>query len=220
VKRSYASVLLRRTLPKRAVGPVLALLSQGERSLMGRFGFGASLKSQRPVAEDGSPLPWLPYVVTEILKARLKPDMAVFEFGGGYSTRFFMTRVGTVTTVEHDASWCRKLQEQVDPNVSVLFRDAVNLRAYASAITEADRSFDLVLVDGIARVESFSAALPALSSRGVILLDDSDRANYEACFVMARKSGFKALSLVGHKPGAISMHQSTLFYRAANCLDI
>ena len=69
---SEASILLRRTLPSRAVGPVLALLAAGnERSLMGRFGYGKSLKTRQPLADDGSPLPWLPYAVTEILKSRL-----------------------------------------------------------------------------------------------------------------------------------------------------
>ena len=146
--------------------------------------------------------------------------MDVFEFGGGYSTQFFMTRVNSVTTVEHDATWCRELQARAQPNVSVLFKDASEPCGYAAAIMQGDRRFDVVLVDGIVRPECFANALRSVSPRGVILLDDSDRSNYAPCFNMAEEHEFNALSLVGHKPGSISLHQSTLFYRRGNCLRI
>jgi hypothetical protein len=216
-----ASIFLRRALPARAVGPALSLFSSGNsRSLMARFGYGKSLKSRQPLAEDGSPLPWMPYVVTEILKSRLGTDLDVFEFGGGFSTQFFMTRVKTVTTVEHNAEWSRDLQSRAQPNVSVMFRDAADPAEYAAAVLHGDRRYDLVVVDGIARPECFANAVRATTARGVILLDDSDRASYAPCFAMGKEHGFNALSLVGHKPGSISVHQSTLFYKPGNCLGL
>lgn len=111
-----------------------------------------------------SRLPWLSFRAIELIQARLRPDHRVFEFGGGGSTLFFLDRVASVVTVEHDAHWFEKLKsdisrsagerwtaiprpaqkgevvEQPDPTVPEHYHSSdpqyagMNFREYASAI--------------------------------------------------------------------------------------
>ena len=51
------------------------------------------------------PMPWLPFVATNWLRAYLRPHMNVFEYGSGASTIYMAKLAGTLFTVEHDAAW-------------------------------------------------------------------------------------------------------------------
>jgi hypothetical protein len=69
---------------------------------------------QRALAPEANPLvdqrPWLTFPAISFLKRSLTPHMRVFEFGAGGSTLFFARHAGEVVSVEHDASWGRKVQ--------------------------------------------------------------------------------------------------------------
>lgn len=220
MRKSVRRVLYR-LLPSRLLLPWLFLLAGRKRSkLLREFGYARSVRLMLPVTERDEPLPWIPYCAVLLLMERLQPDLKVLEFGAGYSTMFFMERVASVLSIEHHPQWIARLRGQLAPNVTLVEASPATPEAYTAHIASSPERFDLILVDGIHRVECFRLALDRLTPRGVLILDDSDRAAYSSVFPLAKTAGLRALNLQGHKAGSIGLYRSTLFYRDGNCLLI
>ena len=64
--------------------------------------FSAITRKASPVSDR---IPWITFGAIDFLKRYLSSDMKVFEYGTGGSTLFFLDRVESVVSVEHDASW-------------------------------------------------------------------------------------------------------------------
>ena len=145
-------------------------------------------------------LAWWTYdavaAVDEHLAAR-GGEARVFEYGAGASTAWLARRSGSVTSVEHDAGFAEFLAPLLTayPNTTLRLvpaapsqRPAVGSRRrghagldfsdYVTAIDAVEGEFDLVVVDGRARVACVRAALPRLAPDGVVLLDNADRDEY------------------------------------------
>ena len=207
-------------LPSRLLVPYLLVFGGRRATLLRVFGFGRSVRSMLPIDEKGSPLPFLPYAMIELLKERLQPDFVLLEFGSGFSTMFFMKRVAKVISIEHDPVWIERLSSRLDTNVTVVSVSRETADTYCAFLAGNQERFDFILVDGRHRVECFRRSIPHLTERGVIVLDDSNRERYAEIFEMARQAGFRSLNLLGHKPTSLELHRTTIFYRAGNCLDI
>jgi precorrin-6B methylase 2 len=212
--------VLYRFLPARLLLPLLLVLEGSSAGVASAWGYARSVRLMRPVDRQDRPLPFLPYCVIDLLAERLRPGMAVLEFGSGYSTLFFMTRVARVTSVEHHQDWLRTLRGRVAANVTLLAVAHASASEYTAPVRAGADRFDLVLVDGRHRTDCFALALERLTAGGVIVLDDSDRAEYAPAFEWAARSGFRVLHLRGHKPTDLGVHRSSIFYRDGNCLGI
>lgn len=148
---------------------------------------------QRRQSTIDSRLPWWPFTAINSVGASLPPDPVVFEFGGGGSTLWLADLGARVTVAEHDREWFEVLREQLgDTAVTLLsepstegtigsvkspgmfFDDYVGLIA-----GQPDEHFDLVIVDGRARVGCGLAAMSKIRPGGTLLLDDSHRPRYE-----------------------------------------
>jgi len=160
------------------------------------------------------------YSIIRLLEERLRGDMTLFEFGSGYSTQFYAEKVGKVTAVEHDAAWYEITRRHLPPNVELVLRSSDADGPYCRTITQAALLFDVVIVDGIDRVNCVHQSLPFLAKRGVLLLDDSERSEYDAARVQAKAAGFRSLSFEGLKPNGNELSCTTLFYRDQNCFGI
>lgn len=72
---------------------------------------------QRTMAADFTPLgggiPWISIPAIDFLRAALRPEMRVHEYGSGGSTRFFSKRVQQVVSVEHDPVWVKKVTSAI-----------------------------------------------------------------------------------------------------------
>jgi len=110
----------------------------------------------------------------------LAHEARVLEIGSGGSTLWLAPRAQSVVSYEHDAGWHDLVRDALVAryvsNVSLRLAP----RPYAPTIRDKEPAdwFDLVIVDGRDRVQSFAAALPKLKRGGVILLDDSQRERY------------------------------------------
>ena len=145
-------------------------------------------------------LAWWTYdavrAVETFLASRPAP-VRVFEYGSGASTAWLARRADQVTSVEHDAGFAAYLSSLLDPAWTVDLRvvEAVRSRAplapsrrkghqgldfdaYVRSIDDVDGAFDLVVVDGRARVACARWALPRLAPDGLLLLDNANRAEY------------------------------------------
>jgi len=145
-------------------------------------------------------LAWWTYdaiaTVEEHLAAR-GGQARVFEYGAGASSAWLARRAHEVTSVEHDEGFADFLDTRLDPSWSVDLRvvpptpseapavpsqrrgqEALDFSRYVHAIDDVPGGFDLVVVDGRARVACARHALGRLAPDGLMLLDNANRAEY------------------------------------------
>lgn len=150
-------------------------------------------------------LAWWSYPAIDAVQAQLADlggQARVFEYGSGASTAWLGRRSASVTSVEHDEGFAGFLRPLLDGD-STLAEASIDLRLvpatpssvpavtsnrrghqgldfsdYVRGIDDADGAFDLVVVDGRARVACVRAALPRLAPGGLVLLDNANRAEY------------------------------------------
>jgi hypothetical protein len=183
-------------------------------------GWMASLERGYPCKSDGTEVPWMNYCVVSFLEQRLKSDFHLFEYGSGFSTLFFSRLVASVTSIEHDRAWFEKVSARLPTNVELVLRAEDDDGEYCRTIHAADRHYDVVIVDGRDRVNCIKQSLGRLASRGVLLLDDSQRAQYAPGIALARSEGYLTLDFEGLKPISSEIGRTTVMYRRDNCFDI
>lgn len=152
-----------------------------------------SLRSGRNALVDGTP--WIPYRAAEWLESYLEPTINVFEWGSGGSTIFIARRAGRLVAVEHSPVWEARiagmLRRRSITNCDLLFVGADAPGAGGEACHEArfdslwvdgektsferyvktidaypDGHFDLVSVDGHARLACIARAVPKVRPEG------------------------------------------------------
>lgn len=179
-------------------------------------GYARSLLEQRPCDKDGRPVPWMSYPMIHLMTERLRPDMILFEYGSGASTRWFVDRVHSVHAVENDAAWHAQVIADVAGTGAVVSLETEE-RRYVGAIAEPGLTFDVVIADGWRRSECCRTAIRYLSPGGVIVLDDSERPKFAGAFVHLHRAGFRHLTMTGVKPAGWAESSTTVFYRDGNC---
>ena len=199
---------------------LLKCLSLIGRGYLHESGWVKSLETRLPVDGVGRPVPWMTLPFNDFIEKRLSATMAVFEYGCGNSTLFFAERVARVDSVEHDIEWVGRLRDKLPGNVHLSFVALEYGGAYAQAVCASGVKYDLVIVDGRDRVRSVVSCFPALSLRGCVVLDDSERLEYEGAVGALRNAGFKRLDFWGLAPGLTYRKCTSVFYRSNNCLGI
>lgn len=154
--------------------------------------------------------------VDEFLAER--PGARVFEFGAGASTLWLAKRAGEVDSVEHDTKFVAYVQELLadTPGVKLhavaptpataetTIRSArhghenLDFGDYVATIDQVGGPFDLVVVDGRARVDAFRRALDHLKDDGVVVFDNIKRKRYWD--VISRLPGLRIELLKGGTP--------------------
>jgi tRNA A58 N-methylase Trm61 len=181
-------------------------------------GWVRSLGTFLPEDADGKPLPWYSYPMIEFLNGRLESGFCVFEYGTGNSTRWFASRVKTVDAVEHDEQWARHAQDNSPHNVRIMHHG--DDETYPDAPNTAGRSFDIIVIDGLRRVECAERCLDCLAPDGVIIFDDAQREGYRSGFQVLESAGFRRLDFYGLAPINATPKSTCVFYRPDNCLKI
>lgn len=147
-------------------------------------------------------LPWWTLSAVDRVDAFLRdrPEAAVFEFGSGASTVWLARRARAVITVEHDAPWLEIVQPFTDntDRINLLHRPAIaatgipaapsgrpgnehlDFARYVAALGETGRRFDVIVIDGRARVACLEAAVRHLAPGGMIVFDNAGRQRYRA----------------------------------------
>jgi Methyltransferase domain len=145
-------------------------------------------------------VPWWTYraidVVDVWLSVRAKP-VRIFEYGSGASTVWLARRADEVHTVEHHAEFAAQFKPMLDEYDNIEFSlvepitssnpiapsekegyDGVDFSAYVWRIDHVGGLFDLIVIDGRARVACLAAALPHLKADGLIVFDNTNRVRY------------------------------------------
>lgn len=168
---------------------------------------------------EGAPIPWLTYPAIAFLKQRLKTDQSVLEYGSGSSTLFFAQKVKELYSIEHHPDWYRRIKNQSPENVH-LFLTTIDYGGNYHKLALSLGKFHIILIDGRDRVNCCRLAPQALHSDGVIILDDSERSNYQAGIQYLLSQGFRQLPFYGLKPRSTRESCTTIFYQPGNCLGL
>ena len=211
-----SSLLQVLTQPKR----LKALLSFNHKGYLKDIGWFKAFDTRSPVDEFGDPIPWVTYSFIDFIKGRLNKQHAVFEFGSGNSTFFYAKYAGLVVSVEHDKDWYDKIVSKKPENSEMIFSELIRGGDYSNMPVKLEEKFDIIIVDGRDRVNCATKAVDALSPKGVIVLDDSEREKYKPAIDFLIKSGFRHIPFSGISPGLFYLKSTSVFYKDDNCLGI
>jgi hypothetical protein len=159
-------------------------------------------------------IPWMPVDAVTILKDIIKQDFEIFEWGSGGSTLFFSQRAKNIISIEYDKQWFndlfleiknrnitninliyqfhdnKKCDEIRNPDKFTSFSRYYNKCVFESYVKTIDKfgMFDLIIVDGRARISCFKRAIFKLKKNGFILIDDMEREHYSVIYDMIPKN--------------------------------
>jgi hypothetical protein len=143
----------------------------------------------------------------------------VFEYGAGNSTRWYAARVHQVVAVEHDDAWAASVQSTAPANATILHRecrgDGTNAPPddpYVTAIADHEiASFDIVVVDGRARVSCVEFVLDRLAPSSLLVLDNSDRPQYRPALEQLAAADLSRIDFAGPAPGSGRLSCTSVF---------
>ena len=181
--------------------------------------FRSVYKSASVDAAD-EPLPWYTYAAIHFVAGRVQPEMSVFEYGSGNSTLWWSRRVAHVSSSEHDRQWYTAMKDQFPANVNCQFVELDEQDSYPLSIRKTSQRFDVIVIDGRQRNRCAQAALDALTDRGVIIWDNTDREEYRPGVEGLLQANFRRLDFHGMAPINTLASCTSVFYRPGNVFGI
>lgn len=166
--------------------------------------------------ENGNALPWMTYPAIKFLQNNLGKDHTIFEFGCGASTLFFAQQVKKVVSLETNQKWFaivnKLLIQATCNNVEItLLQDGLTNHLYENFAKNLTEKFDFIIVDSLKRFECIKNSITALKPQGSIVLDDSERKNYQKIFDFLAKKNFTKQDFQGIAPGQLRIKNTTIF---------
>ncbi len=141
--------------------------------------------------------PWWTYPAISQVDGFLegRTSRRAFEYGSGASTLWLAERCESVDSVEHDAPFAELVRDRMPANVRLHVieptrgdaprvgsarsgYDDADFSDYVAAIDSVGGDFDVIVIDGRARVACLEHASAHLAADGVIVFDNSDRRRY------------------------------------------
>lgn len=170
-----------------------------------------------PQDENGNYLPWMTYPAIEFLQKNINKNQRIFEFGCGASTIFFAKKAKEVIAIETNEKWKNFIEEKLSKeNLSAkitLMADGIDNQSYETFPQKDEEKFDFIIIDSIKRFPCAINAVNALKENGKIILDDSQRQNYQKIFDFFAKNNFQKIDFAGIEPGKLKLKKTTIFFK-------
>lgn len=137
--------------------------------------------------------PWFTEGSIEFLREFLETGTKnILEFGMGASTVWLSKRCNSIVSVEHDSTWFQEVKNAVGDSKSVQLilaespvigdSDLLEISYSYIANSFSDNFFDALIIDGRSRVDCFIHAERKLNTGGLLILDNSERPEYQEIF--------------------------------------
>jgi len=141
--------------------------------------------------------PWMHEKEINLIEKYITPETIMLEWGSGGSTIQFGKLAKQYFSIEHNKGWVNQILPQISKNTEIFYRPAKsqespkcssyeNYQSYVDAGMDISLKhnikFDVVLIDGRARVECAKHIIPYLSDNAVVLVHDfwkHTRARYQ-----------------------------------------
>lgn len=186
-------------------------------------------------------LPWWTYRAVDRVDGILQAHggrAQVFEFGAGASTVWLARRAESVVSVEHHPVWADRVRSLIDAagldNVEVVVPEVparepaevpsfapsgrgLDFRSYVDTLADRPGPYDLVAVDGRARLACLRAAVNHVSDNGVLLLDDAQRLRYQPGLSEASDAGWVVHRNQGASPCEPLRRETAVLSRMRSC---
>ena len=175
--------------------------------------FSSSLR-EKALSANGNPLPWLSYPAIDFICSRNFEKASILEFGGGQSTLFWSARATKVLCFEADAEWRDYIATSSPENVETLLvpSDRKGQTEFVEDIlNKRNELFDVILVDGMHRVEALETAVKYLNEGGIIICDNAE--SYEFMQSWTNHKDFQRVDFYGHAPGVYHPHLTSIHFR-------
>lgn len=185
----------------------LSKISRRRDTKWSEYGHRFTVDSGIPLNISGEPLPWYTYPAIEFINSLDISSCTVFEYGSGVGTRYWSKRVKKIVSVENNKEWYQKTKGEKIRNLELIFEDKIE--EYPKTITKYGR-FDIIVIDGINRIECSKLAISHLRSGGIIILDNSDWYK-KATKYLAKKSSMQ-VDYMGIGPVNNYMWSTSVFY--------
>lgn len=172
-------------------------------------------------------VPWIPIKAKIWLDKNLKQNMILYEYGSGISTLYFTSKVKMVYSIEHDKEWFEKMKMKLlnfrveNCEYSLIKPDyhsteksnkthsiySSNLKKYRNSNFEKyvksiekypDKYFDLIFIDGRARIACILHSIKKIKPGGFLILDNSDEKQYKIAHKILKK--YKKYDIFGIAP--------------------
>lgn len=135
-----------------------------------------TIKNWDCVDKNGSKIPWYTYPAIEFLNNLDFSEKSVFEFGSGNSSIYWARKAKYVISIEDDKKWFEKVKSNFGENQTLLYKE--KNEEYENSILDYEKKFDVIIIDGIRRVECTKVIEKCLdheSEEGfLVILDNSD----------------------------------------------
>lgn len=182
-----------------------------------RYGQWKTIRLRQAVSASNDAIPWYTYPAIEYLNTLNFAGCKVFEFGSGNSSRYWAEKSQEVISVEDNSEWFQFSSAHMSENQKVLLKS--DRASYVAAISEQNKLFDVIVIDGNWRKDCTIAAMSSLKSGGIIVLDNSDRVEEKSCGKLLRKEGFVQIDFNGFGPINAYCWTTSIFLKANGILQ-
>jgi hypothetical protein len=171
-------------------------------------GHWRSVSELSSVDRKGRPLPWISYPAIEYINQLDFSTKTIFEYGAGNSTLFWASLAKEVVSVESDVAWYNRISQGLSDKPNIKLTLAVDNLAYIQHVNQYP-SFDVIVIDGLYRLECAEASRPNLNPGGMMILDNSETHPHVAAYL--RNSNLIQVDMIGFAP-IVSKIQATSFF--------
>jgi hypothetical protein len=227
LKKAYVAAMRAVAMPFRSSG----LLDRWQRAPHDSFAFwlGSQFAIHDAAALARMDVPWWTFPAIDAVDrwiAARKGDVRVFEYGSGASTVWLARRAKHVVSVEHDVGFAKMAAPMLAlPNVELRVIEPVrsnstaqapsgrsgyedaDFSAYVDSIGDGAARYDIVVIDGRARVACLGRAWDCLAADGLVVFDNSNRRRYQAALA---KAGSRQTRYRGWAPALPYPSETTL----------
>jgi hypothetical protein len=166
--------------------------------------------------EPGQARPWLTFPAIRFLESLEGKDLRVLEFGSGASSVWLTQRFAQVRSIEHDPQWAARVRAQgadvvlADPGGSLWHGPPDSEYLQAGRV---GAPFDVVFVDGMARLTCVEHIDEFVRPDGLVVVDDTDVEQMSQVRQQLAAAGFAAIDFWGMRPGLGLESATTVFCR-------